>query len=154
MAWTYSGDPSSSAIDAVRFTIGDTDSSDPLLSNEEITYLLGLYGQVIITASIRACEMIMAKFSRLANESVGSVRIDFSQKTKGYKDMVMQLKARLAVEDCTPFAGGISKTQKQTTIADSDRVEPDFTKHMMENEQIAPWVTNGNQDLNGDGEPD
>jgi hypothetical protein len=52
-----------------------------------------------------------------------------------------EMKRRLATEDCTPYAGGISKADKDTRAANTDRVEPDFTKHMMENEKIAPWVS-------------
>lgn len=152
--WTYSGDPSASAKDAVRFTIGDTDCRDQILSDKEIEYLLGQYCQSVLQASIRAAEMAMAKYSRMIDESVGSVRLSFSQKSKGFQVMINQLRQRLAIEGITPFAGGISKTQKAQQILDPDRVEPDFTKHMMENEQIAPWVTNANGDGNQDGDPD
>ena len=30
MAWSYSGDPDSSALDSVRFLVGDTDTNDQL----------------------------------------------------------------------------------------------------------------------------
>ena len=40
MTWTYSGNPSSTERDAVRFLVGDTDTNDQLLSNEEIDYLV------------------------------------------------------------------------------------------------------------------
>jgi hypothetical protein len=33
MTWSYSGDPSSSSTDAVRFLVGDTDTNDQLISN-------------------------------------------------------------------------------------------------------------------------
>ena len=39
MAWTYSGDPSSSARDAIRFLVGDTDTNDQLVTNEEIAWV-------------------------------------------------------------------------------------------------------------------
>lgn len=43
MAWTYSGNPSSSEVDKYRFLIGDTISSEPILQNEEIQYILTTY---------------------------------------------------------------------------------------------------------------
>ncbi len=151
--WTYSGDPSKSAKDLVRFLIGDTDSSDPLLTDLEIAYLLGQYNMVAMNAAIRACETIMTKFARLANETVGSVKIDFSQKSKAYRDMAAALTQRLSVESMTPYAGGISIADKQTNEQNTDRVKPDFTKHMMENELISPWVTQNQQGI-GDGSVD
>ena len=38
--WTYSGDPTDSDRDAVRFEVGDTDENDRLLSDGEVTYCL------------------------------------------------------------------------------------------------------------------
>lgn len=144
MAWTYSGDPTESAKDAVRFLCGDTDQTEPLLQDGEIKYLLGLYNQAPLNAALRACEAIMVKFSRLADESVGSVKINYSQKVKSMVIMKEALKQRLATEDCVPFAGGISQAQKVATEQIRDRVKPDFTKHMMENDDIAPWTTGQN----------
>lgn len=141
MSWTYSGNPGSSAKDAVRFLIGDTDSKDPLLLDGEIVWLLSLYNNSPINAAIRACETVMTKFSRLADESVGQVKISYSQKYKAYQNMSAALTERLTKEDMTPFAGGISKSQKKEEEQNTDRVKPDFTKHQMENEQISPWVT-------------
>lgn len=142
MSYSYSGNPSNSAKDLVRFLIGDTDQSDWLLQDEEIQYLLSLYNNVALNASIRACESIIAKFSRLADESAGSVSVSFSQKATAYQKMITTLRVRLATDDMQPFAGGISQAQKQIVEANKDRVPPDFSKHMMENKDVAPWVTN------------
>ena len=58
MSWSYSGDPASTERDAVRFWVQDTDSAVPLLSDQEIDYLLGMwmpqYGSVIFTAATAA----------------------------------------------------------------------------------------------------
>jgi hypothetical protein len=139
--WTYSGDPGRSAKDATRLIIGDTDPSDPLLTDLEIEYFLGLYNNAPINAGIRCCEAIMTKFARMADESVGSVKITFSQKNEAYRKMKGELQQRVAIEGAIPFCGGISVTQVRTTDQNTDRVRPDFTKHMMENDLIAPWTT-------------
>lgn len=147
MTWLYSFNPGYSAKDQVRFLIGDTDSKDPLLQDEEILWVLTQYNNSPMNAAIRCCESIVAKFSRLANESVGQVRIDFKQKAEGYTKMMTILKGRLATEDAAPYAGGISVSDKQANVQNTDRVKPDFRKHMMENEQIAPWTTQSQSDL-------
>lgn len=146
MSWEYSGNPAASAKDAVRFLVGDTDNSDPLLQDQEIIWLLGMYNQAPINTAIRACEAIMTKFARMANETVGQVKIDFNQKYKAYQEMRAELQRRLATEDATPFAGGISISQKHVENQNRDRVLPDFTKHMQENEQISPWVSQSLRD--------
>ena len=139
--WSYSGNPGASARDAVRFLIGDTDQTDQILQNGEITYLLSQYGNNVLNASIRAIEGIMAKFARMSDESVGPVRISFSQRLKGYERMRQTLIQRQAMTDASPYAGGISQSDASTVDADGDRTKPDFTKHMMENENISPWVS-------------
>lgn len=142
MAWTYGGDPTKSAKDETRFLCGDTDSQDPLLQDGEITYLLAKYNNSPLNAAIRACEAIMSKFARLADETVGSVHISYSQKRKGYEQMRLDLQRRLAMEDASPYAGGISRSDKTTQEENTDRVKPDFTKHQNENHQVAPLTTN------------
>lgn len=139
MTWSYI-DPGASAKDAVRFLISDTDKCDQLLQDKEIEYVLGLYNNTPINAAIRCCEVITAKFSRMADETVGQVRISFSQKSKAYRDMRNDLVNRLAVEDATPFAGGISRTSVQTIDANADRVPPAFTRNMMNNWTLSPWI--------------
>lgn len=137
MSWSYH-DPSASAKDAVRFLIGDTDSKDPLLLDGEVTYLLNQANQSVLAASIRGCEQIAMKFARLADEAVGQVRISYNQKYQSYLKMKDTLRARIAIEDMTPYAGGISVTDKNTQKSNQDRVQPDFTKHVMEAPSIAP----------------
>jgi hypothetical protein len=141
MSWTYSGNPGYSAKDQVRFLIGDTIQSDPILQDGEVDWLLSQYNNVPINAAIRACEAIISKFSRLADESVGQVKISFSQRCEGYRKTQVMLRNRLATEGAIPYAGGISISDKQAQVQNTDRVKPDFKKHMMENQQIAPWVT-------------
>lgn len=147
MSWSYSGNPKKNAKDAVRFLIGDTDNKDQLLLDEEIEYCLSIYNNAPNNAAIRCCETIVAKFSRLANEKVGQVSIDFKDKAEGYRALLRDLRSRLAMEDAVPYSGGISVSDKLTQVQNNDRVRPDFTKHMMENNQIAPWVTQNEHEL-------
>jgi len=140
--WTYGGNPNASPKDAVRFYVGDTDETDPLLLDGEIEYLLSIYNNAVINASVQACEMIMAKFSRMVNESVGQVRIDFTDRIKNMDHMKSALIQRLATTNATPYCGGISKTDVMQNNQNADRVCPDFTKQMMRNRQFSAWVSN------------
>lgn len=150
MKFSYSGDPAASLKDAVRFNIGDTDECEYLLTDAEINYNLGLYRGSILQASIRCCEQVMAKFARRVNQTVGSVRLDYSNQIKQYAQMRDELRMRLAIEDCTPYAGGISRSDALQVDLNPDRIEPDFTRHMMQNDQQSPWVegnTGGSDDI-------
>jgi hypothetical protein len=143
MSWTYSENPESSPKDYVRFLIGDTDQSEPLLSDQEIGLYLRTYNNGALMAAMRCCEAIAAKFSRRVNESVGQVKMDFSQAAKAYRDMALDLRRRMAIDTVSPYAGGISKSDKYTQDLNADRVKPDFTKQMMDNNQISPFTSIG-----------
>lgn len=87
MTWTYSGNPASDDKDAVRFLIGDTESSDPLIQDEEVAYLLSVYTEPAHSA-VAAARSIAARFSRESDRarSVGDLSLSesMSQKSSQY----------------------------------------------------------------------
>jgi hypothetical protein len=141
---TYTGNPASSAKDATRFLIGDTDPCNFLLQDAEINYVLAQFNNVPLNASIPCVNAIIAKLSRLADETVGAVSIQFSQKAKGYRTMLADLRNQMAASDSAPYAGGITVSDMVATAANPNLVRPDFTKHMMQNRQSGGWVDTPN----------
>lgn len=85
MTWSYSGDPGASALDEVRFLIQDTDTSDQLLSDEELSYLITAYADAY-SAAVAAVGVLIAKASKVAEES----------KTVGDLSLSVKSGARLA----------------------------------------------------------
>ncbi len=130
MAWSYSGKPeASNPKDQVRFLVQDTDQTDQLLSDEEITFLLDLEGGAL-KAATKAAETIAAKFARKCDESVGQVKVSFSQKFKQYSELAAKLKTSANIKQALPFAGGLEVTQKEILEEDQNRVQPAFTKEL------------------------
>lgn len=132
--WSYSYDPLSTPKDYVRFLLGDTNEDDKIFFDPEINALLSFSNQDPLSAAIRGCEQVIAKFSRSVDESVGSVSISFSQRLANYKALKATLMQRQAMEDIRPYCGGISIMDKQQHLEDSDRVRPEFTKDMLESD--------------------
>lgn len=130
MTWTYSGDPSTSAKDAVRFRIGDTDADDQQISDEEISWLLTEEGSNIYAASAQACDGIAAKYARLVDQSAGELSVKFSQRQTHYTNLAAQFRAKNAKSAPIPFAGGISKASKESVRSNEDRVRPAFRRDM------------------------
>lgn len=125
MTWTYSGDPAASDTAAVRFAIGDTDSTDQLVTDEEIAYLLT--GSSVAAAAIAACESLAAKFARQVDRSVGNLSLSSSQRSAQFRDLAATLRRRSAYL-AAPYAGGISVADKETQEDDTDRVKPTFIR--------------------------
>ena len=141
MAWSYSGDRDSSALDAIRFLIGDTDTNDQLLANEEISWINSQVSgsststDSLYTSSYRAMITIASKFSRLADQAVGDMRVDMSQKSKNAREQAKELK-RLAESEGgtpTPYAGGITWSDRETDADNSDIVQPYFKRGQFAN---------------------
>lgn len=100
-SFTYSGDPSSSDRDTVRFLIQDTDSTDPLVSDSEIAYLLNAAAANVYQAAHDACTTISARFARKADtsKSVGDLSLSqaFGNRAEEYRklgDAILDLGVR------------------------------------------------------------
>lgn len=88
MAWTYTGAPGTSPTDEIHFLVGDTDTTEQLVKDEEIAYFLTLYpkpaGKPAYLAAAAAADAIAAQFSRRAQRSIGSLSIAAQQQWEHY----------------------------------------------------------------------
>lgn len=133
MTWSYGNDPLNSDLDAVRFLIGDTDSTDPLLQDEEINYLLDSYN--VQTASYYAVRSIAAKFARLCREATGDIEVYAHQKYDHYSKLAKQMSADLNSGrpiDLSIFTGGISHSDMRNRNLDTDRNQPPIAEGHMD----------------------
>jgi hypothetical protein len=96
MTFTYSGDPSTSTRNYVRFLINDTDSTDVLFSDEELNYVISEWNGDAYNSARECAEILIARFSRLADsssKSVGDISVSesFSTKIQHYKELAISL---------------------------------------------------------------
>ena len=129
MAWNYSGDPSTSNLDRLRFTIQDTVKEDPLLEDEELAFLLVNYS--FYRAAAKACETIAMKFIRKSNKTVGPIRIEAGSKADKYFEMAKQFNRSYKIG--TPYSGNMSKSEEVSDIKDTDLKQPTFFRKLMDN---------------------
>lgn len=124
----YSGDPSASAADMVRFLLGDTDTANVLLTDSEITALLTIHSDEPYAAAIAAAKSLAARYARRVDKRVGDLSISWSQVSKNFRDLAVQLSNQhLSISDAlAPYAGGISVSDKAANAADTDVVQPYF----------------------------
>jgi len=117
MAWTYSGDPSTSERDQVRFLVGDTDTNDQLLTDEEISYLLTTKKNVV-KAAIEACNRLIAKFSRDVDYSIGPEKVSAGDRVKQFKSLKEELVRDSIESNAAPFWGGSELLEEQEPLFD------------------------------------
>jgi len=122
VTWTYSGNPSASSLDAVRFYIQDTDTSDQLFSDAELNFLLTSYTNPL-AAAMQACRTLVAKYARAVDSSVDRVSESASQRMKQYSELATQLERRLG-SLALPVMGGRKYSEKDTLESDTDAIQP------------------------------
>lgn len=99
MAFTYSGDPSSSEKDEVRFHLQDTDPGFPLLLDEEITWLIEewkpKYDSLLYVASVGAAT-ISRRFAGMVSVSADGVSVQTGDLADRYRALAVELRAQHA----------------------------------------------------------
>ncbi|CAB4195108.1 hypothetical protein UFOVP1279_44 [uncultured Caudovirales phage] len=107
---SYSGDPSASPLDEVRFIIGDTNSLDEKLTDDEIDYLLTKWVDPMKTAHAAAMSLV-ALYTGKMNKSIGSTSVDYSQLMQQYQSLASSIARRggfsTVAMTAIPLAGGL-----------------------------------------------
>ena len=129
MTWSYGGDPSANDKDQIRFMIGDTDTDDQLLSDEEIAGAVTIYGNQL-AAAISCCYAIAATFARKADTAnTAGLRVSASQRYRQYKDLAEQLRTQNALDaamGATIWIGGAEQSDVDAMNESSTYVQPQF----------------------------
>ena len=125
MTWSYSGDPSDSRVDAIRFLSGDTSSGNPMVTDEEITYTSTAVPNNNMAAA-KVCRAIAARFSPQADTDNAGLRVSASQRAKAFADRAKELE-RDACKSAGIVVGGRLVSEKQTAEADNTIKQPAFS---------------------------
>jgi hypothetical protein len=119
---TFTWDPdtlSSSALQRVRLTIGDTLEADALLTDGEIEYRLSEYDDDVLLTSIKCVKDILAKLTRKTDRSNVGMSNTRSQLTVHYRDLLKDLQEE-AGGLCEADVGGLSDDAEETINSDED----------------------------------
>jgi len=140
MAWTYSGNPSNSSKDAVRFLIADTKVEDSFVTDEEIEWSLVQSNTNIYGAAAIVARALSAQFSTLADEEIGPLRFKYAERAKNYEKVAIRFENSSSKQQSLSgvYAGGIDVADKDSQEADSSLVQPSLFKGMTD------YVTSSN----------
>ena len=141
MAWSY--DPTdldnttaSGRLNIVRLLVGDTDTVDQQVQNEEITFGLSENGDNIYLSASWIARAISSKYSRLVTTSLsGALSSDYSDLAKQYQTLADQLEYQGKTNGASVgiLAGGITKTQIEGVRANTNRIEGSFRRDRFKN---------------------
>lgn len=120
------------SVYAVRDLIGDTKPGDVLLTDPEIRISTTNFSNSYLAAA-DCCRKIAARFGRDVDTQQGELRTMYSSRRKAYQSLGIDLEQRgYARGGIMGYAGGISQSDKDSYVSDTDRVQPQFNIGMMD----------------------
>ncbi len=145
----YTNNPTGNPRDAIRLLAGDisTSTGSELLSDVDYDFML-TQGPTYVAAQL-ACNSLSAKFQGVAadvkRKKVGDLEIEYVDATdaaQGYKQLSQKF-GRMAAAQVSPYAGGISRSDKQVDELDTDRVSPYFARGLFDNPAVMAFTGRG-----------
>lgn len=142
MAWTYDETDlvtttASGRVNVVRLLIGDTDTNDQLVQNEEISFALAQANDNVYFAGSWAARTISAQFSRRVTTKLdGALSANYSDLAKQYKALSDDLREqgqKYSMTSASLRAGGVSNAAIDAAQALTDRPSAAFSKGQFDN---------------------
>jgi hypothetical protein len=141
MSWSYdennlTTDTANGRLNSVRLLLGDTDTLDQQVQDEEIFFALGVSNDSIYSATSWCARFVAAKYSRRVDTQLdGALSAKYSDLNKHYMmlSQVMEDQAKKQGAAIGVKAGGISKTTVDNVRQNTDRIEPSFRRDRFRN---------------------
>lgn len=128
MAWTYNlSSLGTSPLFQVRYLMGDTVQTQQQVQDEEITFALTQRSSIYGTAAM-VCRSLASRLAREADTVDKDIRTTLSARSRGYLRMSIAFEQQASARSgALPYAGGISIADKLQNELDADRVPPNFS---------------------------
>jgi hypothetical protein len=140
---SYSYDPTdlntttaSGRLNSVRLLVGDTDTNDQQVQDEEIEFGLSQNGNNIYYAAAWIARTISSKFARQVNIDVdGQISADYSDLSEQYASLAdrLEYQGKKTSGAMGMVAGGLSRTEVDAVRSNTDRVKPAFNRDQFNN---------------------
>lgn len=152
MTATYSGDPSSSGADEVRFLLGDTDTTQAKLSDAEIAFLLTEWENPYLAAAAGADQLAATAAQWISFQADGNT-LSLSDAQEKYARLADQLRDRFNKRYRSVwYVGGMDRGDREAYRDDESIHHGAFSEGMHDNEYIFGLSGGATQnDLQGNG---
>lgn len=116
---TYTGNPSTRLVDAVRLELGKDQSLD-LITDDEITYNLTRSHNNVLLAAAFCAETIASQFVGMVDKSMGNSSVSLSQKSKAWREKALALRTQAMNPTLTPRASSSAPRKLKFDIGQHD----------------------------------
>lgn len=141
MSWSY--DPTdldtstgSGRLNTVRLLVGDTDTLDQQVQNEEVTFALSQSGDNVYYAASWLARVIASKYSRQVTTQLdGALSANYSDLAKQYMMLSdnLEYQGKTSGASIGVVAGGITKSSIEAARANTNRIEGSFRRDRFKN---------------------
>jgi hypothetical protein len=118
---SYTGNPATRPIDAVRLELGK-DKSLTLITDLEISYNLGRAGSNVLLAASYSAETIAGHYADMVDKSMGGSSVSLSQKAEAWRKKAAALKSMAMNTSITPIATSSAPRTLKFGIGQHDNV--------------------------------
>jgi hypothetical protein len=141
MAWSYdetdlNTTTISGRLNTVRLLLGDTDTNDQQVKNEEITFALGQSNNNVYFAAAWCARTVASQYARKVNTQLdGALSADYSDLSNQYSKLAENLEYQGKKVSATMGikAGGITKSNVEAVRGNTNRIEPSFRRDRFRN---------------------
>jgi hypothetical protein len=141
MSWAY--DPTdldtntaSGRLNTVRLLVGDTNTVDQQVQDEEVTFSLGENGNNVYYSGAWIARVIASKYSRqVTTQLSGALSADYSDLAKQYQALAdnLEYQGKTSGAAIGVLAGGITKSGIEAVRANTNRIEGSFRRDRFKN---------------------
>lgn len=141
MSWSYDATNLDTGtafgrLNSVRLLVGDTDTNDQQVQDEEITFALAQNGNNVYSTAGWVAKVIASKYARLVTTQLdGALQANYSDLAKQYMSLAEDLEYRGKTTGATlgVVAGGITISGIQAVRSNTNRVEGAFRRDRFRN---------------------
>lgn len=141
MSWSYDATDldtttSSGQLNTVRFLVGDTETLDQQVQDEEVTFALSENGSNVYLSAAWVARAIASKYARRVTTQLdGALQANYSDLSKQYMQLADQLEYQGKTNGAAVgiLAGGITKSGIEAVRANTNRIEGSFRRDRFRN---------------------
>jgi len=127
----------SERINNVRFLVGDTDSSDYAITNDNVAFALTQAGNDVYVAAAICARALAGKYATYVDTKFEDVSSNYSQMSENYYKLATRLEAQSKKYGSKglglPAAGGLTYSDIEANDLNNDRVQPKFKQDQFAN---------------------
>lgn len=144
MTWSYDAtalgtSTEAERINTVRLLLGDTDTTDQQIQNEEIIFALSQCNNRVYYAAAWSARAIASTYSRRVDTKLdGALSADYSDLAEKYRKLAetLEYQGKKIGAELNIFAGGISESAVEAADQLTDRMKPKFNQTQFKNPPI------------------